>query len=209
MPKHERYQDYVIKDGALVGDFEQMYVDHADPWEQTTREEFASEKAVALNLIRKVGAKRVLELGCGFGHYTAKIEALGVQVLGVDISPTAVAKAESLHPACSFQTGDILDFDIYRQFKPDLIVMAEITWYVLDKLDAFLEFLRAEMPDVHLIHLLNTYPPGVQQYGKDKFTNLPEIMAYFGLEYSEWGEITYPEHDGCKRTYFIGRSKDV
>ncbi len=132
-----------------------------------------------------------------------------MQVLGVDISPTAVAKAESLHPACSFQTGDILDFDIYRQFKPDLIVMAEITWYVLDKLDAFLEFLRAEMPDVHLIHLLNTYPPGVQQYGKDKFTNLPEIMAYFGLEYSEWGEITYPEHDGCKRTYFIGRSKDV
>jgi SAM-dependent methyltransferase len=205
MPKYPRYQEYVIKDGEFVGDFEQMYIDHADPWEQSTREEFTSEKAVALNLIRKVGAKRVMELGCGFGHYTAKIAALGVQALGVDISPTAIAKAKTLHPACQFAAGDILDFDLYRQFRPDVIVMAEITWYVLNSLDEFLQFLHDEMPEAHLIHLLNTYPPGVQQYGKEKFTNLTEIMAYFGLNYSEWGEITYPEMQGCKRTYFIGR----
>lgn len=204
--KHLTYQEYVIKDGKLIGDFEQMYLDHADPWEQSTREGFASEKAVALNLIRKVGAQRVMELGCGFGHYTAKIAALGVKALGVDISITAIAKAKTLHQECQFEAGDILDFDLYKNFRPDVIVMAEITWYVLDKLDAFLGFLRDELPGVHLIHLLNTYPPGVQQYGRDKFTNLTEIMAYFGLNYSEWGEITYPEFDGCKRTYFIGRA---
>lgn len=204
MQKHARYQDYVIRDGRLVGEFEQMYQDHADPWEQSTREEFASEKAVALNLIRKVGARRVMELGCGYGHYTAKIRALGVEVLGVDVSPTAIARARAMHPASQFLTGDILDFDLYRSFKPDLIVMAEITWYVLDKLDAFLSFFREELPEVHLIHLLNTYPAGEQQYGKEKFTNLAEIMAYFRLDYSEWGEVTYPEHGGCKRTYFLG-----
>lgn len=81
-----------------VSHFEEMYQDHADPWEQTTREEFASEKAVALNSIRKVGASRVLELGCDFGHYTAKIAALGVEAIGVDISPTAIEKAKTLHP---------------------------------------------------------------------------------------------------------------
>ena len=38
-PKYSRYQDYIIRDGNLVGKFEQMYQDHKDPWEQTTREE--------------------------------------------------------------------------------------------------------------------------------------------------------------------------
>ena len=92
--KYSRYQDYVIKDGKLVGEFEQMYQDFDDPWEQTTREAWASEKAVALNLIQKLQAKRVIELGCGLGHYTQKIHKLGVDVLGVDVSKTAIDKAK-------------------------------------------------------------------------------------------------------------------
>ena len=58
-PKYPRYQDYNIKDGKLVGEFEQLYKDYADPWEQSTREQYTSEKAVALNLIQKLAAKRV------------------------------------------------------------------------------------------------------------------------------------------------------
>lgn len=202
--KHSRYQDYVIKDGKFVGEFEEMYRDFSDPWEQTTREEWASEKAVALNLINKFKAKKVIELGCGLGHYTNKIHKLGVDVLGIDVSKTAIEKAMSNYPDCDFAVGDILDFSIYKEYQPDIIVMAEITWYVLDKLDDFIAFLSSELPNTHLIHLLTTYPEGVQQYGKDKFTNLQQIMSYFGMKYSEWGEISYPEMEGCKRTYFIG-----
>jgi len=205
--KYSRYQDYVIKDGKLVGEFEEMYQDFDDPWEQTTREEWASEKAVALNLIDKLKAKKVIELGCGLGHYTNKIHNLGVDVLGVDVSKTAIEKARSVYPGCAFAVGDILDLSIYREYQPDVIVMAEITWYVLEKLDKFTSFLRSDLPNTYLIHLLTTYPPGVQQYGKDKFTNLQEIMSYFQMRYLEWGEISYPEMEGCKRTYFIGNCK--
>ena len=206
-PKYPRYQDYVIKDGALVGEFEEMYKDFDDPWEQTTREEWASEKAAALNLIRKLKGTKVIELGCGLGHYTNKIACLGngIDVLGVDVSETAINKAKALYPGCNFVVADILDFNIYREYKPDIIVMAEITWYILDKLDRFIAFLKTEIPNTYLIHLLTTYPKGIQKYGKDKFTNLQEIMSYFGAEYKEWGEISYPEMDGCKRTYFLGR----
>ena len=205
--KYSRYQDYVIKDGKLVGEFEEMYRDFDDPWEQTTREEWASEKAVALNLIQKLKAMKVIELGCGLGHYTKKIENLGVETIGIDVSKTAIEKARLSYPNCNFVVGDILDFDIYRKFKPDIIVMAEITWYVLDKLDQFIEFWRTEMPNTYLIHLLTTYQDGVQKYGKDKFTNLQQIMSYFGARYLEWGEISYPEMEGCKRTYFLGQYK--
>jgi len=99
--------------------------------EQTTREEWASEKAVALNLIRKLKGMKVIELGCGLGHYTNKIAGLGVNVLGVDVSETAINKARVLYPGCNFVVADILDFDIYREYRPDIIVMAEISWYIL------------------------------------------------------------------------------
>jgi len=203
--KYPRYQDYVIKDGKLVGEFEEMYQDFDDPWEQTTREEWASEKAVALNLISKINAKKVIELGCGLGHYTNKIHKLGIDVLGVDVSRTAIEKAKFVYPDCNFTVADILDFSIYKEYQPDIILMAEITWYVLDKLDDFIAFLRFDLANTYLIHLLTTYPEGVQQYGRDKFTNLREIMSYFKMRYLEWGEISYPEMEGCKRTYFIGK----
>ena len=182
-----------------------MYQDFDDPWEQTTREEWASEKVVALNLIKKINAKRVIELGCGLGHYTNKIKNLGVDILGVDVSKTAIDKAKYSYPDCNFVVGDILDFSMYREYQPEIIVIAEITWYVLDKLDEFIVFLKSHLPNTYLIHLLTTYPEGVQQYGKDKFTNLQQIMSYFGATYLEWGEISYPEMEGCKRTYFIGK----
>lgn len=203
--KYPRYQDYVIKDGKFIGKFEEMYRDFDDPWEQTKNEEWASEKAVALSHIQKLKAKKVMELGCGLGHYTDKISKLGVEAIGVDISATAIDKAKLKYPNYQFIVADILDFDIYRDIKPDIIIMAEITWYVLDKLDRFIDFIRTEMPQTYLIHLLTIYPEGVQKYGMDKFTNLQQIMAYFKAQYLEWGEISNPEIKGCKRTYFVGQ----
>ncbi len=203
--KYPNYQDYVIKNGKLVGEFEEMYQDFDDPWEQTTREGWASEKAVALNLIQRFNGKKIIELGCGLGHYTNKINTLGVDVLGVDVSETAIDKAKQTYPDCNFAVGDILDYSIYKKYQPEIIVMAEITWYVLDKLDDFITFLKSNLPSTYLIHLLTTYPEGVQQYGKDKFAKLEQIMSYFGMKYLEWGEISCPEMEGCKRTYFIGK----
>lgn len=89
--------------------------------------------------------------------------------------------------------------------------MAEITWYVLDDLDKFLERLKqyanqAKEP-VFLIHLLATYELGVQKYGADKFTNLDEIIKYFDLEYLEYGFVkTVTEFDHKSQgTYFIAK----
>lgn len=83
--------------------------------------------------------------------------------------------------------------------------MAEITWYVLDHLDWFPAFLGAKMPHVLLIHLLMTYTPGVQQYGRERFTNLQEITDYFGMTVFESVEIHHPETRGGSRTVLAGQ----
>lgn len=207
MPKHSRYQDYVIADGKLVGDFEAMYRDHADPWEQSTRETWASEKAVAINLLARLAsdhdARKVVELGCGLGHFSARVSRLGLDVAGVDISPTAVEKARKAYPHVHFVAADIADHDVIKALRPDVIVMAEITWYVLEKLRPFLDFMKAYLPDCYVLHLLNFYPTGEQRYGRDYFTDLPSCLEWFGLGYMESGQVHRP--DGMTRSWFLGR----
>ena len=193
MGKYPRYQDYVIKDGKLVGEFEQLYRDHDDPWEQSIREEAASEKLVALEIIRRQEFCRVIELGCGLGGFTKKLAEVAGIALGTDISQTAVEKARGRVPGASFQCADVLDLDVYRQFRPDCIVLSEITWYVLEQLHQFKDFLRKEMSGCGFLHLLMTYRDGEQKYGKEYFTNLDEIMAYWNcVEFSEWVRLDVP-----------------
>lgn len=205
MTKFEKYQDYVIKDGKLVGEFDQMYKDFDDPWEQSTRELFASAKAVCLNLVESFQCQKVIELGCGFGQFTDRLKKICPSVSGLDISPTAIDVARKRYPNCDFHVSKFPDLELIRTLGPDCIVMAEITWYVLDDLDNFLAFLKNEMPDTLLIHMLMTYSAGEQKYGADKFTNLTEIKDYFGMNYIEWGEVESAEMGGGKRTYFAGR----
>ena len=206
MSKYKRYQDYVIRDGRLIGEFEQMYRDFSDPWHESTSEEFASDKAAGLNLLARLkarhGVRRVLEIGCGFGHYSARIAALGLTTVGLDISTTAIERARSLHSSVEFLVGKLDDYDTLRKQRPDVLVMAEVTWYVLDHLKTFLEFTRCELPTAYILHLLSTYPPGVQEYGVDFFTDLAGIKKFFGMEYLEAGEVRF--ENGGARTWFLG-----
>ncbi len=208
--KYPRYQDYVIKDGKIIGEFEQMYQDFDDPWEQTTREQGVLEKKIGLEIIRNKGFKHVVEFGCGFGNYTSQIFDITGNALGVDISKTAIDKAKDRHPNVDFEVGDILDFELIRNYKPDCIVFAEITWYVLDKLSAFRCFAINEFfgRGVGFLHLLMTYPARKQQYGCEFFTDLTGIMEYWGeIDFSDWGEISRKEYQGGKRTFCFGKFK--
>lgn len=210
MPKYPRYQDYFIRNGEMVGEFEEMYRDFGDPWHQTDIETFASDKAVGINLLRKLlhltGRRRALEIGCGFGHYVHRIAEAGYEATGIDIAPTAVAKARDRYPACSFHAGSIDQHEFVKSLEPDVIVMAEVTWYVLERLRPFVEFLRREMPRTRLLHLLSFYAPGEQKYGCGYFTNLDEAVRFFGMNCLEAGEVRLLT--GQRRTWFLGEWDD-
>lgn len=54
------------------------------------------------------GHGRVCDLGCGPGHVARYLQARGVEVLGVDISPRMVDVARRLNPGIPFDVGDML-----------------------------------------------------------------------------------------------------
>jgi SAM-dependent methyltransferase len=206
------YQDYVIKDGKLIGDFDGLYKNFDDPWHQS-RDDHDSRRILSLSwcieLRKKFGCNRVIEIGCGFGHLTEQLRQHNFASVGIDISKVAIDKAREINPSSNFINAQINDFKKMSQFDPDIFLMAEITWYVLDDLNKFIENLqiykRQRDKPTFLIHLLTTYAPGVQKYGLEKFTNLEEIKKYFNLAYLESGYIQTPRKDDLHSsgTYFV------
>jgi SAM-dependent methyltransferase len=210
------YQDFVIKDGILIGDFEGLYKNVDDPWHQSRRDHiFDTRRQICIlacqNAKNLFGSNRILEVGCGFGFLTDQIAKLGFETLGTDISPAAIDGAFRKNPNSNFKVAPYNDFGIIQDFNPDIIIMSEITWYVLDSLDNFLinikSFAKARKSPFFLIHLLSTYEDNVQKYGRDKFTNLAGIKAYFDLNYLEAGyiEVKRPDDAGSQGTYFIAQ----
>ncbi|MEU6093873.1 methyltransferase domain-containing protein [Streptomyces sp. NPDC047079] len=64
------------------------------------------------DLVRENGPAPVADLGCGLGHVTARLDALGVPVFGVDLSPRMVALARRTHPELRFHVGTVTALDL-------------------------------------------------------------------------------------------------
>ena len=58
------------------------------------------------------GHGKVCDLGCGPGHVARYLQARGVEVLGVDISPRVLEVARQLDPGIRFDQGDMRALDL-------------------------------------------------------------------------------------------------
>lgn len=67
-----------------------------------------AQKATVLTLLpRPQPGERLLELGCGTGHWSRFFAEQGYEVFGLDVSPQMLAVARSRHsPGCHFELGD-------------------------------------------------------------------------------------------------------
>ena len=66
----------------------------------------------------------VLDLGCGPGHWTARLSSRGVDVTGIDQVPGFVAHARAAHPGSSYRLGSMAELDV-----GDASVAGVLSWY--------------------------------------------------------------------------------
>ena len=131
----DRDQDYVIKNGRLVGDFESLYEKFEDPWHQSRADHLHdSRRSIALaQCMRLRGVdptsqvNRVVEIGCGFGHLTDSLRQQGFSAVGTDVSATAVTKAREKNPSSVFMCASIDSPSHLSSLDPDIVIMAEVT----------------------------------------------------------------------------------
>lgn len=181
-----RYQDYVIKDGKFIGEFEKMYQKFDDPWFQTKEADISYSRADTVTSIRKFGLKNILEVGCGLGYFTNYLtKSLPTStVTGMDLSPTAVEKATVKFPKIKFFQGNLRDMEIDLLKFYDCIVFAEIMWYILEGLDDIIKKLKLafEYTGGGILIVNQTFYKGEQQYGREFFTSQDEMIKYLGFD---------------------------
>ncbi len=66
----------------------------------------------------------VLDLGCGPGHWTARVHSLGADVTGIDVVPAFVDHARATHPGPVFRLGSMTELD-----DADHSVAGILAWY--------------------------------------------------------------------------------
>jgi ubiquinone/menaquinone biosynthesis C-methylase UbiE len=86
----------------------------------------SSVLALFADRVRAVGGGPVVDVGCGPGHVTARLNELGVDAFGIDISPGMVDLARRDHPDLRFEVGSMTDLDL-----PDTSVAGLVAWWSL------------------------------------------------------------------------------
>jgi trans-aconitate methyltransferase len=69
-----------------------------------------------LELLDAKPGERVLDVGCGTGHLTAKIAANGAQVTGIDRSAEMIQQAQTAYPALRFEVMDAREIVFAEKF---------------------------------------------------------------------------------------------
>ncbi len=69
-----------------------------------------------VDLLQPQSEEYILDIGCGTGHLTAKIAESGASVIGIDSSPTMIAKAQATYPALTFEVADARHFAFTKPF---------------------------------------------------------------------------------------------
>ncbi|MFD1721370.1 class I SAM-dependent methyltransferase [Amnibacterium endophyticum] len=108
------------------------YVDLFDGAEKAS----AEDRAVIAGWAAGVRG-RVLDAGCGPGHWSAFLRDRGVQVEGVDATEAFVAHAARAHPGVPFRQGDLRMLEL-----PPASLGGVLAWFSLIHLDP------AEVPAV-------------------------------------------------------------
>jgi SAM-dependent methyltransferase len=129
---------------------------------------------------------KILDIGCGTGHHVSSLGAKGLDVIGIDISPSMIEKAKSNFPDYNFEVGDALDGNTFQTDSfTHILCMYFTIYYFKDKTLFFQNSFKWLMPGGYLIvHLVDRerfdpiLPPGnpllyvsPQRYAKERITS--------------------------------------
>jgi len=148
--------------------FERLYERHDDPWSFETSEYEAEKYDRSLATLDRERYDRALEIGCSIGVFTERLVARCSDLLAVDVSATALARARArcaALPGVRFAQRTLPA--AYPSGRFDLVTLCEVGYYWSD---ADLALARSRIAAslapggrLLLVHFL----PKVEEYVRD------------------------------------------
>ena len=137
--------------------------------------------ALYADLVRSAapgGATRVVEIGCGPGRITAHLAGLGLDMLGIDLSPAMIDQARRRHPGLEFRVGQMSALDL-----PPGDAAGLVAWYSL------IHIPPAEHPSV-LTGFRRVLAPGghllLAFHAGDERHHITDAYGHSGLAYDAY-----------------------
>lgn len=183
-----RYQDYVIRDGLFIGQFEEMYRNSAEvPWhqDQTVQAVFSDH---TVTLLHRLHPKSMLDVGCGLGYMASRLKSEIPElsrVIGLEVSETAVEKARNMFPEIEFHSGTLAGWKEERE-PFDVVISKDVLWYVLDDLPGYLAALVKRSRQ--WVYIGQAFPQNRPFLGEDI---LPDASGLLNLVESQGYHVRY------------------
>jgi SAM-dependent methyltransferase len=122
------------QDGTTAA-FDTAYRESEDPWASASpRYRYQGLKYDRLlALLPRKRFANALDLGCGLGLLSQKLTQQAENVLGIDIAPAAIEHARRRGAAfdnLAFEPGDILNLPASLDGRFDLVVVADVLYYL-------------------------------------------------------------------------------
>jgi len=103
--------------------------------------------ALFADLVHAAGGGSVADVGCGPGHVTAHLHELGIDAVGIDLSPVMIDIARRDHPHLRFEVGSMTDLDLADASVAGLLAFWSLIHVPDDALPTILgHFRRAVRP---------------------------------------------------------------
>jgi len=154
-----------------------------DPWNmESDLERFRFERTNLLIEKYFPSCRSILEIGCGEGHQSEKLLEVCDELYGVDVSATAIERAQRRVPQAQFAAADVFAQPWGREpARFDLAVACEVLYYVAD-----IQKTLDEMNFVAKNCLVTIFAPAIRRVGPF-LESVPGVgKDWFGTNGAEW-----------------------
>lgn len=109
--------------------FERLYARRPDPWALGVSP-MAQQRYLRVieALAGYTPCETLLDVGCGEAHFTRYLAGMARRVVGIDVSPSALARAAHRAPSVDFVCAGVEDYSTSEPF--DVITAVEALYYV-------------------------------------------------------------------------------
>lgn len=186
------YHDFVIKNGKLIGEFEQMYKKSDNvPWHQDGQED-RLDIGLTIELLREYSPfDSITDFGCGLGYFLnilkKTVGSNKVKITGYDISQTCCEKAKEKFPDFDFRVFNLMEDNEYNK-KPynikNLFSIRGTFWYVFPKMENVVKNIAGMTREGDFFLVSQNFPPLENNFvGKDVIPTPESIIEWFNSHF--------------------------